>query len=213
MTEPQMYQATSEIFAQVNGGDIWMLVNKESNVIESAHSSRDVARAARNGDTNLKPIQFQAGETQIEIIKPAEEPAEVTLTASPDDSIQGVIEGAEAAGMHVMVIDENTDFSKLPNLSGEPQSEFAKDKETMPEDPQPTTKPIDPKKEKKPKPEVSHKSTVEKPTRLVHSIADMLADANPDVTRKEIIAACAEAGIAHYTILTQYQAWRSNRGS
>jgi hypothetical protein len=137
------------------------------------------------------------------------------------------------------VIDENTDFSKLGNPFGASQvmadevdggdptdaeieesnkgemtdaEEFAKDKEAEVVVTDLKTKPIDPVKEKKPKAEVSHKSTVERPTQLVHTIANMLYEADPAVTRKEIIAACTEQGIAYYTILTQYQAWKAARG-
>jgi hypothetical protein len=249
--------ASGELFAQINGGDTWMLVSKETNHVVSAFPSRDAARAGRNGDNTLKTLQFQSGETQIEIVKPAEEPAEVTMTAEPDDSIQGVVDATQAIGMNVTVIDENTDFSQLGNPFGtstgrfpsqhveeeeveeeveeedeeeeeveedeenvgsggtdginEEQSEFAKDKETMEADPVSTVKAIDPKKEIKPPKVLMHKSTVEKPTRLVHAIADIMAEENPDVTRKEIIDACTQAGIAHYTILTQYQAWKAAR--
>src|SRR3954469_18987430 len=100
------YNASAELFAQINGGDIWMLVNKDSNQVTAAFPSRDAARAARNGDNSLKPVQFQAGETEIEIVKPAEEPAEQTITASPqgDDSIQGVVDTMQGLGMNVVVV-------------------------------------------------------------------------------------------------------------
>lgn len=70
-----------------------------------------------------------------------------------------------------------------------------------------------PVKEKKVKPVIErrHKSDCDSPVQLVHSIAnDMLAD-DPDVTRKDILQACDKAGIAFYTVRTQYQRWNKAR--
>lgn len=50
-------------------------------------------------------------------------------------------------------------------------------------------------------------STVESPTRRVWAIADELHAANPDVRRKDIMAACEAAGIAFFTARTQIQKW------
>jgi hypothetical protein len=226
-----MLNCNQEIRQKIAAGNLW-IVYDEVNVLD-AFESRTKARAAK-GSNKVK--QWEDSDFN------ADDPSNATDDSNADyenGGIQGVINGAEAAGLNVVVIDENTDFSKLDmappaghvpargpseadfqdtegdafvaDMTAE-QSEFAKDKEAMTTDPKPTPTPIDPVKEVKVKPPVSHKSTVEKPTKLVHAIADMMADANPDVTRKEIIAACTEAGIAYYTILTQYQAWKAARG-
>lgn len=59
------------------------------------------------------------------------------------------------------------------------------------------------------KPEVvkPSKSTVEKPTKAVWTIADEMRKANPQATRKEIVDECIRRGIAFYTARTQYQRW------
>lgn len=54
---------------------------------------------------------------------------------------------------------------------------------------------------------VRNASTVESPTRRVWAIADELHAANPDVRRKDIMAACEAAGIAFFTARTQIQKW------
>lgn len=53
------------------------------------------------------------------------------------------------------------------------------------------------------------RSTVENPVKLVHSIAASMHAADPNVTRKSIIAACEQVGIATHTAKTQYQIWRT----
>lgn len=50
---------------------------------------------------------------------------------------------------------------------------------------------------------VSEASTAERPTKHVWAIADSM----PGAARKEVIAACREAGIAFGTARTQYQQW------
>ena len=55
--------------------------------------------------------------------------------------------------------------------------------------------------------EKAHKSTTERPCQRVFTIAGDMIKANPDVRRKDVIAACVEAGIAFYTARTQYQQW------
>lgn len=211
--EHQMLNVTQELSNKIAAGNHW-LVYDGVNIVD-AFNSRDAARATK-GENKLKKWDGAEGFNLVNGNGHVEQDAE------PDDSIQGVIDGAQAVGMNVAVIDENTDFSKLHlNLGGADKplpreatdaSEFAADKEAEVVVTDLKTKPIDPVKEKKPKAEVSHKSTVERPTQLVHTIANMLYDADPAVTRKEIIAACTEQGIAYYTILTQYQAWKAARG-
>lgn len=51
------------------------------------------------------------------------------------------------------------------------------------------------------------KSEIIKPTKQVWNIADEMHAANPEVTRKEVIAECINRGIAFYTARTQYQLW------
>lgn len=46
-------------------------------------------------------------------------------------------------------------------------------------------------------------STAIRPTKLVWEIADQM----PKASRKEVMAACVEAGVAYGTARTQYQAW------
>jgi hypothetical protein len=213
-----MLNVTQELSNKIAAGNHWIVYN-DTDIID-AHASRTAARAAK-GENKVKQWDQKEGFNLLN-------------GNGHDDSIQGVIDGAEAVGLNVVVIDENTQFPDLRSESDkafdnphhghmdeehdmgtsdkQPQSEFAQDKENMAEDPQPAPTPIDPAKEAKVKPTISHKSTVEKPTKLVHTIADMLYEADPSVTRKEIIAACTAEGIAYYTILTQYQAWKANRG-
>ena len=61
----------------------------------------------------------------------------------------------------------------------------------------------------KAKPEVKHKSDIERPTKTVWHIADEMSTANPQVRRKDVIAECVNRGIAFYTARTQYQQWLS----
>ncbi len=53
------------------------------------------------------------------------------------------------------------------------------------------------------------KSTIEKPTKRVWTLAEEYHAANPDAKRKDVIAHCVAQGIAFYTARTQYQAWRT----
>ena len=55
--------------------------------------------------------------------------------------------------------------------------------------------------------EVANKSTTERPCKRVWIIADDMLAANPEVKRKDVIAACIAAGVAFYTARTQYQQW------
>lgn len=50
-------------------------------------------------------------------------------------------------------------------------------------------------------------STVLKPTKLVWDIAEKMKAKNSDARRKDVIAACVEAGVALNTARTQYQLW------
>lgn len=61
------------------------------------------------------------------------------------------------------------------------------------------------------KPEVKHKSDIERPTKTVWHIADEMSAANPQVRRKEVIAECVRRGIAFYTARTQYQQWLATK--
>jgi hypothetical protein len=60
--------------------------------------------------------------------------------------------------------------------------------------------------------QVRDRSTVEKPVRLVWSIADEMTAANPAVSRREVISECVRRGVALNTAKTQYSAWRAARG-
>lgn len=51
------------------------------------------------------------------------------------------------------------------------------------------------------------KSEIVKPTKQVWHVADEMHKANPEVSRKEVIAECIKRGIAFYTARTQYQLW------
>ena len=67
----------------------------------------------------------------------------------------------------------------------------------------------EPQPEEAPEPvaKTRNASTVESPTRKVWAITDELRAANPDVRRKDIMAACEAAGIAFFTARTQIQKW------
>lgn len=51
------------------------------------------------------------------------------------------------------------------------------------------------------------RSSVVRPVKLVHCIASEMYEQNPDMKRKDVIAACEAAGIATHTARTQYQIW------
>lgn len=50
-------------------------------------------------------------------------------------------------------------------------------------------------------------STTSRPCKTVWNIADDMFKANPSVTRKEVVAACVQAGVTEGTAKTQYQHW------
>jgi hypothetical protein len=56
------------------------------------------------------------------------------------------------------------------------------------------------------------KSTMEKPTRAVWTIADEMKRADPNVTRKQIVDECMRRGIAYFTARTQAQLWSKKQG-
>lgn len=57
-------------------------------------------------------------------------------------------------------------------------------------------------------------STIEAPSKRVWEIAEQMKAENPNVRRKDVIAACVEQGIAFYTARTQYQLWfKASRAS
>lgn len=51
------------------------------------------------------------------------------------------------------------------------------------------------------------RSSVVRPVKLVHCIASEMYEQNPDMKRKDVIAACEAVGIATHTARTQYQIW------
>lgn len=53
----------------------------------------------------------------------------------------------------------------------------------------------------------NERSTTPRPCKRVWIIADDMLAANPDVKRKDVMAACIAAGVAFYTARTQYQQW------
>lgn len=53
------------------------------------------------------------------------------------------------------------------------------------------------------------RSTVQNPVKLVHKISAEMHAADPNVSRKAVIAACEQVGIATHTAKTQYQVWRT----
>lgn len=53
--------------------------------------------------------------------------------------------------------------------------------------------------------DILRESRVENPCRSVWDIAEAMRNENPDVRRKDVIAACVSRGIAFYTARTQYQ--------
>ncbi|VEF17239.1 hypothetical protein [Stutzerimonas stutzeri] len=87
---------------------------------------------------------------------------------------------------------------------GEALEAMEQERDEAPADePQPEEVPA----EEAPVAKVRNASTVESPTRRVWAIADELHAANPDVRRKDIMAACEAAGIAFFTARTQIQKW------
>ena len=50
-------------------------------------------------------------------------------------------------------------------------------------------------------------STVAKPVDVVRSIAAKMHAANPDVKRREVLDACKQAGVTHWTAHTVYHKW------
>lgn len=78
-------------------------------------------------------------------------------------------------------------------------------------DDQPADKPKPAKTPRQPKAAHVNASSIEKPVETVHRIAQTMFEANPEVTRKEILVACREAGVATHTAATQYARWRTNR--
>lgn len=54
---------------------------------------------------------------------------------------------------------------------------------------------------------INETSSVIKPTKMVHIIADSM----PEATRAEVIAECRARGIAYGTARTQYQVWKKAR--
>lgn len=68
----------------------------------------------------------------------------------------------------------------------------------------------EPAKKKKATPKIDDRlrmSTIEAPSKRVWEIAEQMKAENPNVRRKDVIAACVEQGIAYYTARTQYQLW------
>lgn len=58
-----------------------------------------------------------------------------------------------------------------------------------------------------PDPALRGESETESPVATTWRIADEMRAEDPEVRRKDIQAACEEAGVAHYTARTQIQAW------
>lgn len=223
-----LYHVSADIKQKIDNGATWMVVEKVTNAVIDAFQKRDDARSAKNGDTKL--VQYQANNTPLNV-----------LNANRTEGEINPVEALQAAGLNPIVVDENTDFSKLPQFTHQEQVavdqrdeqgaqempaeraaeiEQATDKadaeaaaeqqQQKAEEPAPpvetAAKPVKP-----PKPDIRRKSEIEKPTRMVHAIADSLYAADPTVARKDILKACEAAGIAYNTALTQYQAWRSNQ--
>lgn len=101
---------------------------------------------------------------------------------------------------------------KVDETSVEPTKEEATSKKKK----QSTKKEATSKEEQSTKKEVVRlrKSIIESPSKRVWEIADQMKAENPNVRRKDVIAACVEKGIAYYTARTQYQLWfKANRAS
>lgn len=101
---------------------------------------------------------------------------------------------------------------KVDETSVEPTKEEATSKKKK----QSTKKEATSKEEQSTKKEVVRlrKSIIESPSKRVWEIAEQMKAANPNVRRKDVIAACVEQGIAYYTARTQYQLWfKASRAS
>ena len=68
-----------------------------------------------------------------------------------------------------------------------------------------------PKVPRAPKATHVNESSVEKPVALVKRIAQEMFDANPNVTRKEVLTKLREMGVATHTAATQYARWKSGK--
>ena len=233
-----MLNVTQELSNKIADGNHW-IVHDDTQVIE-VFASRDAARAAK-GDHKVKKWDGEEGFNRTNghdvdmNIDPVAALQAVGLqpqfidenTDFPPPAIRHQPDGSPAQNRMWKMSRRPTNPTSAPATNRHPirhstnrimgtwkmPRNLAIDKEAEVEVKDLKTMSNIPKKEAKVKPVLIHKSTAEKPTRLVHSIADLMAEENPDVTRKEILQACTEAGIAHYTILTQYQAWRANRGN
>ena len=120
------------------------------------------------------------------------------------------IRAAKAAGLEQYeIIEQDGQFGFRPieaedTSEGEALEAMEQERDEAPADePQPEEAPA----EEAPVVKVRNASTVESPTRRVWAIADELHAANPDVRRKDIMAACETAGIAFFTARTQIQKW------
>lgn len=120
------------------------------------------------------------------------------------------IRAAKAAGLEQYeIVEQDGQFGFRPieaedTSEGEALEAMEQERGEAPADePQPEEVPA----EEAPVVKVRNASTVESPTRRVWAIADELHAANPDVRRKDIMAACEAAGIAFFTARTQIQKW------
>lgn len=120
------------------------------------------------------------------------------------------LRAAKAAGLEqyeIIELDGQFGFRPIEAedaSEGEALEAMEQERDEAPADePQPEEVPA----EEAPVAKVRNASTVESPTRRVWAIADELHAANPDVRRKDIMAACEAAGIAFFTARTQIQKW------
>lgn len=61
------------------------------------------------------------------------------------------------------------------------------------------------------RPELRGNSTVERPTKLVWTIADRMSARKGGATRAQVLAECQKKGITFYTARTQYQLWKAHK--
>ncbi|WP_242361892.1 hypothetical protein [Anaeromyxobacter sp. SG17] len=124
----------------------------------------------------------------------------IAMSAAPESQTgNGRVENETRS----LVVEDYADQPKAEQPAPEPTAPVATAETSPASEPQPAA----PAKVEKPS-----KSTIEKPTKAVWTIADEMKKADPAVTRKAIVDECMHRGIAYYTARTQAQLWSKKQG-
>lgn len=170
---------------QIAGKTPWLTIHEDR--VAGVYPNRDIARSAKTG----KPVKFEG------------QGFELLNGAVLDNATEGLetVEGIE---------DPKPGYEHV--AAEAPVSEFRADLEELPAELPVVITPVPPVVEAAPKAAdkpLIHKSEPLRPTKLVWQIADDMKEANPTVSRKEVLEECERRGIAFYTARTQYQVWKS----